>query len=102
MPISPTTVKFLVMGFLCMGWLAFCRNVMRLDSMQPFHVAAYHRDRRKARFYFFSVWVGLGAAILSFLCLEALAGVIFDTTATRNWILGVARGVGMWGLLITA
>ena len=41
MPNSPTTVEYLVMGLLCMGWLAFCRNVMHLDAMQPYPVAAY-------------------------------------------------------------
>ncbi len=102
MALSPMTVKFLVMGLLLMGWLAICRSVMRLDSQQPFHVASFRRDRRKARFYFFSVWSGIVAAFLSFLCLEALASVPFETSLTRNWVLGAVRGIGLFGLVIVA
>ncbi|HZP82207.1 MAG TPA: hypothetical protein VFB21_11265 [Chthonomonadaceae bacterium] len=100
MAISPITVKFVVMGLLGLIWLAACHQVMRLDSSQPFHVAAYRRDRRKARFYFLSVWIGLGLAFVSFLCLEALAGMTFETRALRDWALGVTRGIGLFGLVI--
>jgi hypothetical protein len=102
MALSPITVKFLVMGLLTTVWLAVCRKVMRLDSAQPFHLASYHRDRRKARFYFLSVWAGLGLALLSFLCLEALAGETFETSLMRDWVLGVTRGIGLFGLVIAA
>ncbi|HZO88417.1 MAG TPA: hypothetical protein VFB38_08760 [Chthonomonadaceae bacterium] len=100
MALSPTTVKFLVMGLLSIGWLAYYRRDMRLEDSQPFHVAADRRDRRKARFYFLSVWSGLAAAFLSFLCLEALASVPFESAVTRDWVLGSIRGVGFFGLII--
>jgi hypothetical protein len=101
MALSPITVKFLVMGLLTLGWLGVCRSVMRLDARQPFPVAAYHRDRRKARFYFLSVWAGLVAAFLSFCCLEALTGVAFEASLTRDWVLGCVRGIGLFGLVIS-
>jgi hypothetical protein len=76
---------------------------MRLnDGWEPYHLAAYRRDRRKARFYYVSVWVGLAAAFLSLIAVETLAGVTFDTTNMRNWVLGILRGIGLWGLLIIA
>lgn len=100
MAISPIIVKFLAMGLLGLIWLAVCHQAMRLDSSQPFHIAAYRRDRRKARFYFLSVWIGLGLAFVSFLCLEALASMTFETRVLRDWVLGATRGIGLFGLVI--
>jgi hypothetical protein len=97
---SPMLVKFIVLGLLSTGWLALHHQIKRLDANQAYHVAAYRRDRRKARLYFHSVWIGLIAAFLSFGCLEALSGVEFESGITRDWVLGVLRGLGLWGLLI--
>jgi hypothetical protein len=81
-------------------WLALHQRVMQLDPGLTYHLAAYRRDRRKARFYFLSVWVGLGAAFLGLGCQEALSGVAFDSAAARDWTLGTIRGIGIWGLII--
>jgi len=90
------------MGLLCAGWMAYYKSLLHLDASQPYHIAAYRRDRRKARFYFLSVWVGLSLAFLSFLSLEALTVVTFDTPVAREWILGVMRALGTCGLLVVA
>lgn len=100
MLISPMTAKLLALSLLSAFWLALFQNAKRLDANQPFHAAAYQRDRRKAQFYGNSVWVGLAAAFLSLLCLDALASVSFDTNALRETVLGILRIVGVWGLLV--
>lgn len=99
---SPMAGKWFMLSLLSLGWfLAFWR-VQRLDMSQTYHLAAYQRDRRKARFYTLSVWLGLAVAFLSFACQDALGAVSFDSLAQREWVLGIIRMVGMWGLLITA
>ena len=40
------------------------------------------------------------AAFISLGCQEALTLVAFDSTMTRDLMLGVLRGLGLWGLLI--
>jgi hypothetical protein len=104
------TVMFLTLGVLGgMHYLLLSKRVMRVDEEQPFHVAAYQRDRRKARFYFLSVWVGLAAAFLSFMTLDALAGISSGSMFGRDesvlaphWITNILRGVGLWGLMTIA
>src|SRR5258707_530954 len=96
----PNVVKFLVLGMFSAVWLALHQAGMPLGPGQIYHLAAYQRDRRKARFYFLSVWVGLGAAFIGLGCQEAFAGVAFDSAAARDWTLGTVRGIGLWGLLI--
>ncbi len=100
MPILPTVVKFATLGMLSVVWLAIHQHIMQLDARLVYHLAAIHRDRRKAAFYFRSVWVGLIAAFISFGCQEALGQITFESTATRELILGALRGLGLWGLLI--
>jgi len=100
MPIFPTFVKFATLGILCVVWLAMHQRIVQLDARLVYHLAAVHRDRRKAIFYFRSVWVGLIAAFVSLGCQEALTQVSFDSTMTRDWMLGALRGLGLWGLLI--
>ena len=102
MLIEPTAVKYLILGFLGMGWMAFCRHVMRLDTRQTYHLAAHQRDRRKARFYYLSVWIGLAAVFLSLFAGEVLSGVVFESLAIQNWVLGTLRGIGLWGVMIMA
>lgn len=96
----PNLIKFLVLGMFSAIWLALHQRVMQLEPGQAYHLAAYHRDQRKARFYFRSVWVGLGAAFLGMGLQEALASVNFDSPITRDWTLGIVRGLGLWGLII--
>ena len=96
----PIAVKFGALGLLSVGWLTLHRQVNILAQDKAYHVAAYQRDRRKARFYFRSVWIGLIAAFLCFGSLEALAGVSFDSPQMREFALGVVRGLGLWGLLV--
>jgi hypothetical protein len=98
----PNVVKFLVLAMFSAVWLALHQRVMQLDPYQAYHIAADRRDRRKARFYFLSVWIGLIAAFLGLGCQEALSGVAFDSAAARDWTLGTVRGVGLWGLLIVS
>ena len=100
MPILPNVVKFATLGVLCVVWLAMHQRVVQLDARMVYHLAAVHRDRRKALFYFRSVWIGLIAAFISLGCQEALTLVAFDSTTTRDLLLGALRGLGLWGLLI--
>ena len=100
MPILPNVVKFTTLGILCEVWLAMHQRVVQLDARMVYHLAAVHRDRRKALFYFRSVWIGLIAAFISLGCQEALTLVAFDSTTTRDLLLGALRGLGLWGLLI--
>lgn len=102
MIVSSTTVKYLVTGLLAAGWLAYYRVIIRLNPFQPYHLAAYNRDRRKARFYFYSVWIGLGLTAMSFLALEALQAIQFETGGTRDWVMGALRGIGTTGLMVIA
>src|SRR5688572_24193585 len=102
MPDTALILKFGTLGLLGLAYLLLSKRIMRVDPHQPFHVAAYQRDRRKARFYSTSVWVGLAATFLSFITLEALAGVRFDTNTIREAVLNVLYGVGLWGLMIIA
>ncbi len=96
----PTTGKFLILGLFGLCWVALCRHAMRVESDKPFHLATYQRDRRKARFYYLSTWIGLGAAFVSFTCLEAASGVCFDSSYQRDMIFSLLRGLGLWGLVI--
>lgn len=96
----PTTGKFLILGLLGIVWLALSRHTMRVEAGKPFHLAAHHRDRRKARFYYLSIWIGLMAAFTSFTCLEAAGGVTFDSQSQREWAMSLLRGLGLWGLVI--
>ncbi len=102
MPTATALIEFSLLGLLGAGWLLLSRYVMRLDAGQSFHLAANQRDRRKARFYFLSVNVGLTLALMSFLALDALSRMAFDSLTTQAWTLGVVRGVGLWGLIMTA
>ena len=97
---SPMAAKLITLGMLSTLWLGMLQSAKRLDGNQPFHVASDQRDRRKARFYYLSVWAGLAAAFLSFLCLDALASAEFDNAMQRNLILGILRSVGVFGLLV--
>ncbi len=97
----PIAVKFGVLGLLSAGWLTLHRHVNILAQDQAYHLAAARRDQRKARFYFHSVWIGLIAAFLCFGCMEALTGVSFESPQMRDGLLGLVRGLGLWGLLIT-
>lgn len=96
----PIVIELLVLGLLSIGWLAFHDQVNRFPLGAAYHVAAHRRDTRKAKFYFFSVWVGLVVAFLSARSLEALSGQAFDSPTQRAWILGSLRGIEMWGLLM--
>ncbi len=98
----PPTAKFLVLTFLGALWLLQFRRVSRLAGNVPYHLASYERDKRKARFYYHSMWLCIGVSALSFLALEALASVMFDTSQQREWILSVLRGLGLWGLATVA
>jgi hypothetical protein len=102
MPDTALIIKFGTLGLLGLAYLLLSKRIMRVDANQPFHVATYQRDRRKARFYSYSVWVGLAVAFLSFITLEALAGMRFDANATREAVLNVLYGAGLWGLMIIA
>src|SRR5437868_15428367 len=100
MPILPTVVKFATLGILSVVWLAIHQRIMQLDARLVYHLAAIHRDRRKAAFYFRSVWVGLIASCISLGCQEALAQANLDSAATRELLLGAVRGLGLRGLLV--
>jgi hypothetical protein len=98
--LTPLAGKMLLLGTLCAVWLGVYRRVARLDTEQTYHLAAYERDRRKARFYYLSVWIGLAVAFLSFLSLDAMANLTFDSAVLREWTLTLTRTVGVWGLLV--
>ena len=96
----PNVAKLLVLGTLSITWLTLHQHALRLEPAQVYHLAAHHRDRRKAQFYFRSVWIGLIAAFVSFSALEAVSNFAFDSTAFKDGTLGVLRGLGIWGLLV--
>jgi hypothetical protein len=100
MPVFPTFVKFATLGILSTLWLAIHQRIMQLDAHLVYHLAAMHRDRRKAAFYYRSVWVGLVAAFIGLGCQEAMSQVAFDSSVVRDTMLGAIRGLGLWGLLI--
>jgi hypothetical protein len=93
-------LKFSVFAFLCASWLGLHQAAARIDPRQTYHVASAHRDRRRARFYLYSVWTGLIAAFVCYGSLEAFTSSAFDTTLARQIVSGVLRGVGLWGLLV--
>jgi hypothetical protein len=95
-------VTFLVLSVLAMGWLAVRERVAHLNHNLAFHVSTYQRDRRKSRFYALSVWVGLSAAFLGLLSLDFVASTAVEPPALRQGILGLAYGIGLWGLLVVA
>ncbi len=98
----PATGKFLMLTLLGGFWLLAVCSVMRLDHNQPFHLAVYQRDQRKARFYFLSVWIGLITALICFMGLEVVDGIVFFDLMQRQWALNLLRGAGMFGLGIVA
>lgn len=97
---SPMVIKIAMLSMLSICWLALFQKVKRLDANLPFHVAAERRDRRKARFYYHSVWIGLAVTFLSLLCSDALANADFSSGALRELVNGLVRTAGVWGLLI--
>ncbi len=102
MAITSMAVTFLVLSLLAMGWLAVRERVTRLNYALPFHISTEQRDRRKAQFYLQSVWAGLAAAFLGMLTLDFVANSAVDPIALRQGILGLAYGIGLWGLLVIA
>jgi len=102
MQVLPTAIKFSTLGLLSLVWLAMHQQVMQLDARLVYHIAAITRDRKKAEFYFRSVWVGLVAAFISLGGQEAIGQVTFDSVATREIMLSIMRGLGLWGLLVVA
>jgi len=48
------------------------------------------------------MWLSIGVALLSFLALEVLASVMFDTSQQREWVFSIVRGLGLWGLATVA
>ncbi len=100
--VPPLTGKFVILMILGAAWLTQFQRANRLAGNLPYHVAAYERDRRKARFYYQSMWLSIGVTLLSFLALEALAKSLFDSTLQREWVFSVLRGLGLWGLLTIA
>lgn len=100
--IPPMAGKFLIVTLFGVVWLQQFHRANRLVGNIPYHLAAYQRDQRKARFYYQSMWLSIGATLLSFLALEALGGAIFDSSRQREWVLSVLRGLGLWGLMIIA
>ena len=100
--IMPATAKFMMLTLLGGFWLLAVKHVMRLDNRQPFHLAIDQRDRRKARFYFLSVWIGLVTALICFMGLEVVDGSFFSDPSQRQWVLNIMRGAGMFGLGVVA
>jgi len=56
------------------------------------------RDASRAKFYYYSVWVGIIAVFLAARCLEAVTSIHLDSVVEQLWTLGVLRGVEMWGI----
>jgi hypothetical protein len=102
MAVTPMAVTFLVLSLLAMGWLTVRERIMRLNHNLSFHVSTYQRDRRKARFYALSVWIGIIAAFVGMFSLDFVASSTIEPPALRQGILGLAYGIGLWGLLIVA
>ncbi len=100
--VPPMAGKFLIVTLFGAVWLQQFYRANRLAGNVPYHVAAYQRDKRKARFYYQSMWLSIGVVLVSFLALEALGGAIFDSSRQREWVLSVLRGLGLWGLMIIA
>lgn len=100
MQIAPAAAKLLFLGILSMVWLALLNQARQLDGREAFYVAVDRRDKRLARFYARSMWMGIGATFLSLLCLDAFDSISFDSHAQRDLIAGVTRAAGIWGLLI--
>ena len=102
MVIAPTAVKYVALTLLSIVWLILFHRTTRTEGGpgRPFHLAVAQRDRRKARFYYLSIWIGLASAFLSLMAVEALSGLVFETTSVRAWVLGIMRGLGLWGLMI--
>jgi len=99
---TPPAGKIFTLVALGSLWLLMFSRVSRLAPAAPFHVAAYSRDRIKAKFYYRSIWAALAAALVSLLALETLSYVAFDSTMQREWILSVIRGLGLWGVMTIA
>jgi sterol desaturase/sphingolipid hydroxylase (fatty acid hydroxylase superfamily) len=102
MAVTPMAVTFLVLSLLATIWLAARERVTHLNFNEPFHISALKRDRRKARFYAQSVWAGLVAAFVGLLALDIAAGTVIESQLVRNDIVGVAYGIGLWGVLVIA
>lgn len=100
MVISSAAVSLIILSLFAIMWMAVREYVTRLDGNLPYHVGAYQQDRRKGRFYFLSVWTGLSVAFLALACLQVVASILMDSGNMRNVILGVAYGLGLWGLLV--
>ncbi len=96
----PNAAKLLVLGSLSIAWLTLHQRALRLEPAQVYHLASQDRDKRKAQFYFRSVWAGLLAAFIAFGALEVSSNYSFDTIMAREGTLGVLRGIGIWGLLV--
>ncbi len=100
MEISSVAISLFVLSCFAMGWMALRERILRLDGNLPYHVGSYQQDRRKGRFYFLSVWTGLGTAFAALACLELFVNIVLPAANTRNIISGAAYGLGLWGLLI--
>ena len=100
MVVSPAAVSLFILSLFAMLWMALRERVLRLDGSLPYHVATQQQDRRKGRFYFKSVWTGLLSAFAGMACLQIMANTLFNANNARNFVNGIAYGLGLWGLLI--
>jgi len=102
MVFSPIAISLTVLSLFAMTWMALREQAMRLDGNLPYHVSSYQQDRRKGRFYFFSVWFGLVVAFLSLALLTLIASTVMNVSNARNALLGIGYGAGLGAILIIA
>ena len=92
--------SILLFTLLSASWLAVAGRLGRFEMNMPYHVALDRRDRRRSKFYYQSVWSGLGVSFLSLMSIDAIANAEFDSRAERLVALSIAKILALWGLMV--
>ncbi len=100
MATSPMVYTIVLLSSLGMAWLVLREKVAKLDAGIAYHVAAAQRDQRKARFYGQSVWIAIAASSLGLIVTSVIATSGGKSTPTSQMCVGLAYGLGLWGLMV--
>lgn len=102
MGVEPFACSMVVLTMLFTIWGMMREKVSRVDHALAYHVGLYQRDRRRARFYFWSVWLALLVTFASLFCISQMAELTSPQPQWQRYVLGGLYGVGLWGLSVVA
>ncbi|CCW34422.1 hypothetical protein [Chthonomonas calidirosea] len=102
MHLQPFACSMTVLSVLSVLWGVVREWVCRIDYHLVYHVGVDQRNKRRARFYFWSVWVALCTTLISLACIARVVDWEIPHEPWQPYLLGILYGLGLWGLTIVA